>query len=214
MRKKIGTFLMIIGVLLVLGALGLLVYNRQEAAKAQKNTEQLLPRILAEIESKKQEKAETEGVEEVPELPQAWEEFMDKEPAEMPEVELDGQKYIGYLSIPSLQLDLPVMSDWSYKQLKQAPCRYSGNVSQDNLVVMAHNYEYHFGGLKDLSQGENIFFTDMNGEITIYEVVARDILNPVAIEEVTENNYDLTLFTCTYGGQSRVTVYCNRAKGN
>ena len=214
MRKKIGTFLMIIGVLLVLGALGLLVYNRQEAAKAQKNTEQLLPRILAEIESKKQEKAETEGVEEVPELPQAWEEFMDKEPEEMPVVELDGQKYIGYLSIPSLQLDLPVMSDWSYKQLKQAPCRYTGNVSQDNLVVMAHNYEYHFGGLKDLSQGENIFFTDMNGEITIYEVVARDILNPVAIEEVTENNYDLTLFTCTYGGQSRVTVYCNRAKGN
>ena len=214
MRKKIGTFLMIIGVLLVLGALGLLVYNRQEAAKAQKNTEQLLPRILAEIESKKQEKAETEDVEEVPELPQAWEEFMDKEPEEMPVVELDGQKYIGYLSIPSLQLDLPVMSDWSYKQLKQAPCRYTGNVSQDNLVVMAHNYEYHFGGLKDLSQGENIFFTDMNGEITIYEVVARDILNPVAIEEVTENNYDLTLFTCTYGGQSRVTVYCNRAKGN
>lgn len=214
MRKKIGTFLMIIGVLLVLGALGLLVYNRQEAVKAQKNTEQLLPRILAEIESKKQEKEETEEVEEVPELPQAWEEFMDKEPEEMPVVELDGQKYIGYLSIPSLQLDLPVMSDWSYQQLKQAPCRYSGNVSQDNLVVMAHNYEYHFGGLKDLSQGENIFFTDMNGEITIYEVVARDILNPVAIEEVTENNYDLTLFTCTYGGQSRVTVYCNRAKGN
>jgi sortase A len=89
-----------------------------------------------------------------------------------------------------------------------------GDVSQDNLVIMAHNYEYHFGGLKDLDQGENVFFTDMNGEITIYEVVARDILNPVAIEEVTENDYDLTLFTCTYGGQSRVTVYCNRAKGN
>lgn len=214
MRNKIGTFLMIIGALLVLGALGLLWYNRQEAAKAQKNAEELLPQILAEIENKKQEKIEAGTVEEVPKLPEAWQEFMDTEPVEMPEVELDGHKYIGYLSIPSLQLDLPVMSDWSYPKLKLSPCRYTGSVGEDNLVVMAHNYAYHFGGLKDLAEGDKVLFTDMEGTITVYEVAARDVLNPVAVEEVTESAYDLVLFTCTYGGQSRVTVYCNRAKGN
>lgn len=211
MRKKIGSVLMILGALLMFGAVALLLYNQQEAAKAQKNTTELLPQIMEQIEQKKKEKKDKE---EEPKLPESWQEFMEVEPEELAEVELNGHKYIGYVSIPSLELDLPVMSDWSYKKLKLAPCRYMGNVSEDNLVIMAHNYEYHFGGLKDLDQGENVFFTDMNGEITIYEVVARDILNPVAIEEVTENDYDLTLFTCTYGGQSRVTVYCNRAKGN
>lgn len=201
---------MILGALLMFGAVALLLYNQQEAAKAQKNTTELLPQIMEQIEQKKKETKDKEE----PKLPESWQEFMEVEPQELREVELNGHKYIGYVSIPTLQLDLPVMSDWSYKQLKLAPCRYMGNVSEDNLVIMAHNYEYHFGGLKDLDQGENVFFTDMNGEITIYEVVARDILNPVAIEEVTENDYDLTLFTCTYGGQSRVTVYCNRAKGN
>lgn len=202
---------MILGALLMFGAVALLLYNQQEAAKAQKNTTELLPTIMAEIEQKKKETADSQ---EEPKLPESWQEFMEIEPKELPEVEFDGYKYIGYVSIPSLQLDLPVMSDWSYKQLKLAPCRYMGNVSQDNLVIMAHNYEYHFGGLKKLTEGENVFFTDMNGDITIYEVVARDVLDPVSIEEVTENDYDLTLFTCTYGGQSRVTVYCNRAKGN
>ena len=33
---------------------------------------------------------------------------------EMPEVEIDGNDYIGTLSIPALELSLPVMSQWSY----------------------------------------------------------------------------------------------------
>ena len=49
----------------------------------------------------------------------------------------------------------------------------------------------------------------MNGAVTSYEVVEVDILNPTAIEEMTDSGFDLTLFTCTYGGQSRVTVRCN-----
>jgi sortase A len=41
-------------------------------------------------------------------------------------------------------------------------------------------------------------------------LVAQDILDPYAVEEMTAGNYDLALFTCTYGGKSRVTVYCDR----
>ena len=46
--------------------------------------------------------------------------------------------------------------------------------------------------------------------MTEYRVVVLDILSPDAIEEMTAGDFDLTLFTCTYGGQSRVTVYCNK----
>ena len=36
----------------------------------------------------------------------------------MPTVEIDG-----YLSVPSVGLELPVMAEWDYDRLKTAPCR-------------------------------------------------------------------------------------------
>ena len=37
-------------------------------------------------------------------------------------------------------------------------------------------------------------------------------LRPTAVEEMTSGTFDLTLFTCTYGGRSRITVYCDRLR--
>jgi len=39
-------------------------------------------------------------------------------------------------------------------------------------------------------------------------VAAREVLLPTAVEEMTAGEWDLTLFTCTLGGRSRVTVRC------
>ena len=75
---------------------------------------------------------------------------------------------------------------------------------------MAHNYNNHFGRLSQLNIGDSLCFTSMDGVTTHYTVVAKDILAPTAVEEITEGAYDLTLFTCTYGGASRVTVYCDK----
>jgi sortase A len=215
MRTKLGTCFMIAGILMVLSAVGLLVYNQWEAGQARKSTEEIMPQMLAEIEVRKQEK---ENIQQTPsqELENIVQEYLPSltppPVEEMEEVVIEGNSYIGYLSIPVLELDLPVMGDWSYPKLKKAACRYTGTVTGDDLVIMAHNYEYHFGRLDELAQGDMVFFTDAEGSITLYEVITRDILNPTAIEEVTGGEFDLVLFTCTYGGQSRVTVYCDRVK--
>ena len=52
-------------------------------------------------------------------------------------------------------------------------------------------------------------FTDMDGTVTHYRVAAMDILEPTAVDVVTSGEFDLTLFTCTYGGKSRVTIRCD-----
>ena len=39
-----------------------------------------------------------------------------------------------------------------------------------------------------------------------------DTLAATAVEEMTDSGFDLTLFTCNYSGQARVTVRCNRAR--
>ena len=38
----------------------------------------------------------------------------------MPEMEINGYRYIGFLSIPDLKLELPIMSTWNYRKLKIA----------------------------------------------------------------------------------------------
>lgn len=127
---------------------------------------------------------------------------------DMPEEEVDGQEYIGVLKIPVLSLELPIISEWSYPSLRIAPCRYAGSAYLNNMVIAAHNYYSHFGYLKNLSQGDEITFTDMDGNFFRYEVAALETLSPFAIEEMTSGDWDLTLFTCTVGGQYRVTVRC------
>lgn len=192
---------MVLGALLVLAAAGLFGWNRWEDYQAGKALEDTLPQVrdLASGEDPQDDGAEdgTKGGESTEDgMAVRW---------------VDGYQYIGYLSLPTLGLELPVMSSWSYYQLRIAPCRYTGSLKSGDLVIAAHNYTTHFGGLKYLSEGDPVYFTDMEGEETAFEVVLVDTLSPYAVEEMTDSGFALTLFTCTYGGQSRVTVRCSEA---
>lgn len=131
---------------------------------------------------------------------------------DMPVKEADGQKYIGVLEIPILNLTLPVISEWNYARLKKAPCRYVGSAYMDNLVIAAHNYKTHFGNLKKLNAGDSVIFTDAVGNRFEYEVVLTETLMPRDVKEMKSEEFDLSLFTCTVGGSYRVTVRCDRLR--
>ena len=206
MRNKIGTLFMILGAALVLSALALFLYNQREAAQAEQVAAAQLSQLVAEI-GQQEELENTEVI-----LPGTPVELMDPSAFEMTEVIIDGHAYIGYLSIPSLNLELPIMSGWDYAKLRIAPCLYSGSVMGEDLVLMAHNYKKHFGTISKLSEGDSVIFVDMDGVTTQYEVVAQEVLTPKEVEEMTAGEYDLTLFTCTYGGKSRVTVRCDKVE--
>lgn len=203
MKRKLGTIFMLCGAALILSALSLFGYNQWEEQQANQSVVELLPQLIEEI-------PDTTSTPDIPHQPMGIPvEYLDPSAFEMTEVEIGSYAYIGYLSIPTLELELPIMSSWSYPQLKIAPCRYYGSVRGKDLVLLAHNYWKHFGRIKELSEGDSVFFTDMDGETYEYTVAAKDILEPTAVEEVTAGEYDLALFTCTPDGTSRVTIYCN-----
>lgn len=127
---------------------------------------------------------------------------------EMPSIEIDGNLYIGTISFPTLDLELPVMNSWSYPKLKKAPCLYFGSIYKGNAVIAAHNYDSHFGRLPELKVGDTICFTDTDGNVFNYEVIIQEVLAPSAIDEMVGSDADLTLFACTVGGASRFTVRC------
>lgn len=197
MRKRhAGMMLIVIGVVLTMSALLLFLYNRREDEQAGERADSILQQLEAELPEVTREPLEGEAVPEGS--------------AEMKVVEIDGYGYIGYLEIPDLSLQLPVMAEWDYKRLKIAPCRQFGAVDTNDLVIAAHNYDRHFGRLKTLQGGESVTFTDMDGIVTSYVVEKVETLKPTAVDEVQNSDYDLVLYTCTLGGKTRVTVFCNR----
>ena len=127
----------------------------------------------------------------------------------MPTVDADGHTYVGFLEIPAIKRILPVMDAWSYPNLKIAPCRFVGTVYAHDMIVCAHNYDRHFGLIKTLEEGDKVFFTDVYGDRFSYEVSEVTILQPTDVDEMKDpDDWDLTLFTCTIGGATRVTVRC------
>lgn len=129
---------------------------------------------------------------------------------EMPTVTLGGYRYIGVLDVKSLDLSLPVMEDWDYDRLKVSPCRFAGNLYQDNLVICAHNYPQHFTPLKYAPLGTEVKFTDAEGTEFLYAISSVETIGPNDVEGMVHGDWDLTLFTCNTNGQTRCAIRCDR----
>ena len=124
---------------------------------------------------------------------------------EMPTKEINGYKYIGKIIIPDLDLDLPVMADWSYPKLDISPCRYSGSAYLDNMILMSHDYPQHFGRTYTLQQGAKATFIDVKGNVFEYELTNVEELFPTDLDILIKESdeYDLTIFACLYNGNMR-----------
>ena len=206
---------MAVGAALILSALVLLLHNRYADARAGREAETLLAGVEAAISSQaaaEQEKNRPLGQETRPTGEEKGTEPTAAEALdpEMPVAMLEGYGYVGYVEIPALGLKLPVMSDWDYTRLEIAPCRQFGSSRTDDLVIAAHNFESHFGRLKEMSLGNTVTFTDMAGIVNTYRAEMIETLSPKDVEAVQNSGYDLVLYTCTRDGQERVAVFCNR----
>ena len=131
---------------------------------------------------------------------------------DMPVQKIDGYSYIGVIEVPTLGFRLPVQDEWSYPNMKISPCRYKGSVYLGNMIICAHNSSAHFGSLKTLNEGDEVYFTDIDGNQFAYQVKGIEILSPTAVDEMESGDWDLTLFTCTLGGGARVTVRCSKVE--
>ena len=191
MRKIAAKVCIAIGAVLIFSALLLVCFNAYISYKAGQEAELLMGEIHQAIEALPQT-----------ELPQLS--------PEMPVVEIEGYGYIGYLSIPELGLELPVMDQWDYNRLTKAPCRHFGSARTDDLVIAAHNYETHFKHLGELTLGSEVTLTDMEGYSYRYTLQLMQTLQPDAVDAVQHSGYDLVLYTCTPGGAARVVAFFNR----
>ena len=207
MKTNRGTVWINAGLLLIAAALFLSAYNERESHEARDSAQQVIAQLCDALPTEADEE-ETEPEPESTTVPESQPDVV----REMPVQTINGRDYIGVLSIPSLGLELPVISQWDYPSLKIAPCRYSGSLYQNNLIICAHNYASHFGKLKTLQPGDIVLFTDMDEHVVTFQMVERETLGPTDEEGMEAGDWDLTLFTCTIGGQTRVTIRLERVE--
>lgn len=192
MKSKKGTVLIVLGAALILAALLLTAYNFYDEKRAEKNASDMLDKINA-ISSE-----ENDG---------AVADYILNPDMAMPTVVIDGEEYVGVLSIPEIGIELPIMNECDSQKLKISPCRYSGTAYLGNMIIAGHNYRTHMRYINTLKAGDKIIFTDMDKNVFEYEVVATEIIDGYDVEGMlAEGAWDLTVFTCTYGGRKRMTV--------
>lgn len=199
MRRTLSTILIVFGILLILGAAGLLLFNRQEADEAASVSAKVLPQISEYVEAVR-ETATIPPLETDPSAPRL----------EMPVAEIDGRLYVGVLTIPAINYETPVLSECTLDLLRLGACRFYGSTYGGDLVICAHNYNRLYSDLARLKPGDQVWFTDMDGLTWSYEVADLETLTPNMLEEMNHSGYDLTFFTCTYGGKARLTLRCVR----
>lgn len=194
-----------------MSALFLVIHNVLEDKSSGEQAESILHELKDEIPQYVTEE-ETLQVQEDYDL---FAEYEEETVPEMETVEIDGNVYIGYISVPALSVELPVLSEWSYPNLKISPCRYVGNLYENDLIICAHNYNTHFGRINELHTDDEILFTDVSGKEYHYSVINIEQLPGTAVEDMKfgdADDWDLTLFTCTLSGQSRMTVRAVRSE--
>lgn len=194
MPKKTGIVLVLVGAVLMVSALLLYLFNDREDQQAGEAASSALEAVQTVISENLEEGSASSDL------------AAEEDTAAF----IDGYTYVGVLLLPTLDLELPVMDDWDYQKLELAPCRQFGGFWTGGLVIAGHNYQSHFARLGELKPGQPVLFTNMNGTSAVYTVKEVSTLASTAVDEVQNSGYDLVLYTCTYDGKRRVTVFCQR----
>ena len=220
--KKIGIVLLTAGAVLVIAALLLFSRNRAEDRRAGESAEETL-RLVEAAMAERGTNGETgttpaPGASASPGTAAAGTETgsggLPAPPAlDMPTVRSGAYDYIGYLDFPGYDLTMPVAATWSFPAMEISPCRHTGSVYNDNLVVAGHNYKTEFDVLFHLEAGDTVTFTDVDGNVFTYTVREFASVTPDDSDTVMNSGYALTMYTCNWDTSERVTVFCERTGG-
>lgn len=188
--NNIGKKLVCVGALFIIIGLFFLIYNNYRDKKAGESSKEIVNEIYDIIDNNTQPSGDDN----------------------VDIVNVKGYDSLGVISIPSLNIELPILSQWDYDRLKVAPCVYNGSIQTNDLVICGHSYKSHFRYLYKLKKNDYVIITDLNNTKYFYQVVDSNIVDPYNVDEMLDNKYDLTLFTCINGGTARFALHLNRIK--
>ena len=132
-------------------------------------------------------------------------------------IDVDGTKYIGLLEIPKINVTLAVSRDYSFEQMSESLCRYSGSIEDKNIIICGHNYKSFLENLKDVFDNDVLYldfgtyFLKNNSHYLFKNDVGQNIGNLLknsTIQSKIDNGSKVYYIDCTSKGDNSNYLEC------
>ena len=127
----------------------------------------------------------------------------------MPAISIDGRDFIGIIEIPRFNSSLPVGGNWG--STSKYPRRLSGSTYDRTIQIGATTQKGQYDFYRDLSKGDTLIFTDMEGNRFTYEIGSMRYEKHAGRSALTHTESDLVLFIKNVFAFDYLIIYCNCA---
>lgn len=184
------TPVLVLGMVLLLAALGVGIYSGVQSYLGREKSQEILLELNGFLPPK------TQGV---PEL---------YTNSTMPVLELHGTDYVAVVEVPTFGVELPVGDSWEEKKLSETPARFWGSAYDHTLVIGGADTSGQFEFCDQIEHGASVMITDMTGAQFHYTVSRIDRGSHADSQWLTEEQWDLTLFCHDSYAMEYVAVRC------
>lgn len=125
----------------------------------------------------------------------------------MPALALDGTDFIGILEMPLYDSVLPVGNSWG--QSDRYPCRFSGSIYDGTMQIGATSQAGQYDFFREISVGDPLYFTDMEGNRYAYEVKNLRYEKHADATALMREDAALTLFIKNIYAFEYIIVFCD-----
>ena len=125
----------------------------------------------------------------------------------MSTLSIDGTDFVGILELPRYESALPVCAEWG--DPAKYPCRFSGSVYDRTMQIGGTSQKGHYDFYRDISVGDSVFFTDMEGNRFSYSITNIRYEKNADQSILLREDASLTLFIKNVYAFEYIIIYCN-----
>ena len=125
----------------------------------------------------------------------------------MPVLSIEGRNFVGILEIPGYDTSLPVCAEWG--EVSKYPCRLGGSVYDSTIQIGGTSQKGQYDFYREISVGEPVFFTDMEGNRFSYAVTDIRYEKHADQKALQREEATLTLFIKNVYAFEYIVIFCN-----
>ena len=120
---------------------------------------------------------------------------------------VEGTNFVGLLEMPKWGSVLPVGNDWG--KVSKYPSRFTGSVYDSTLQIGATTQKGQYDFYREISVGDTVTFTDMEGNRFSYRVADICYAKHANQETLQKQAAALTLFIKNVYSFEYILIFCN-----